>query len=750
MDAYGLIVDDKVRLQAEGFAHRRVYEMCMVFKCKTSKLVKFDELDEEGGGPLQEPTQEAAAEMAAWKKQREQIIQRLENSGLRCSRYYSRDRDDVIVKIGADGNRLRDVAARLRYKLELKPEYLSAYVEYRHDFPGRAEMNFSDRRVVSHIYKTHGNDGLPSDDAIFSALDKTLLVDHVVTSGDTDCAAVDVRQLLLDGILKAYFPLPDAPRIQELTAKPLDWVLMGESHARNVQQYFGDWICLHFCWLGFYCKWLLPVALVAFLCGLAGGTPDDRVVGTLSILLSTWALLLPLFWKRQESKLAARWGGPRAFDVDKDEFTRTEHCSDQHLTVAVAQVELYSSNPWKERAKKYAISACATASALAAALFVLTALVASARQAPRGEADFGFLFGQIFLAVVAEFMNLFLCVLARWLTDYENHLTQASHDVNLLAKVILFKFVTFYGALYYIAFAKHNGTWFGAPLTCLGDDCFVDLHYVLGAFVVVRLAMRTASELLAPGLALALRTGVIPPGQKLPGWLRGANSHITADMSNAEQHSKMAKYSSLWISDESLVMHGYVAFFAVAAPWVCAAGVLATVLENWFTMRAMTASLQRPLPRRRAHSEPWTSALEIFGLLAALTNVYLLIFVSGKYDNWTSAERLFYFVFLEHLIVFLRISAAALMPTMPRSVEVLEMKQEQIARRLLENVCGAAPGDAAAAAAAPMCPDFEVFDDDCLDDESLLEPQESLRESERSVYEGGGVMGQLALTSRSR
>ena len=35
--------------------------------------------------------------------------------------YYSRDRDEIFVRIAADPNHLRQVAEMIRYQLELKP-----------------------------------------------------------------------------------------------------------------------------------------------------------------------------------------------------------------------------------------------------------------------------------------------------------------------------------------------------------------------------------------------------------------------------------------------------------------------------------------------------------------------------------------------------------------------------------------------------------------------------------------------------
>merc|ERR1719443_116992 len=93
--------------------------------------------------------------------ERESVLKNLQNCGLHVHCFYSRDRLEIFCKIGASAQKLRNTAARMKYKLQLKPEYLSGYAEYRNDFPGSG-------RYVNHIYKTFSSDDYPSEDAIFS------------------------------------------------------------------------------------------------------------------------------------------------------------------------------------------------------------------------------------------------------------------------------------------------------------------------------------------------------------------------------------------------------------------------------------------------------------------------------------------------------------------------------------------------------------------------------------------------------
>merc|ERR1719401_2759805 len=233
---------------SEG-TRRRNYDVCMVFKCKTSKAVRYGEDERDmmlSARHLAEPTENAKAQMQLWQSWREAAMKSLIGCGLHLFSYYSRDRDTIVVKIGAGAQKLRDTAARLRYKLQLKEQFLGAYAEYRHDFPGRPENHFRDRRVVSHIYQTYGEDDFPDSDAIFRPLDKIHLINHIITSTDKDCAGVPVGQMLHEGDLMGYFPLHEAHALKELEADSMRWIWIDEDFAQKLRDYFGEKIAYYF------------------------------------------------------------------------------------------------------------------------------------------------------------------------------------------------------------------------------------------------------------------------------------------------------------------------------------------------------------------------------------------------------------------------------------------------------------------------------------------------------------------------
>merc|ERR1719482_469054 len=104
---------------------------------------------------MMDPKPDALNKMQVWKQRRESLLKQMKNCGLNLFCYYSRDRDEIFCKIGADAEKLCITAVRMKYKLQLKPEYLSAYAEYRQDFRGRSDRDGKDRRNYSQMYERH-------------------------------------------------------------------------------------------------------------------------------------------------------------------------------------------------------------------------------------------------------------------------------------------------------------------------------------------------------------------------------------------------------------------------------------------------------------------------------------------------------------------------------------------------------------------------------------------------------------------
>lgn len=677
-------------------ARRRNYDMCMIFKYKVNRHVRFVERDEEDAvlatRGLREPTPKELAKMEAWKTRREAILKTLQNCGLDLYCFYSRDRDNIIVKIGAGAQKLRDTAARMKYKLQLKAQYLSAYAEYRHDVQGRPERQFKDRRVVSHFYKTYTEDDFLDSDAIFKTIDKIHLIHHIITSTDKDCAGVNLAELMQgdfeslnnkqvkdDALLIAYFPLHENKQLDHMNNNKLNWFVMGEEHAIQLRDYFGEKVAFYFLFLGFYIKWLIPVAVLGVVLQFIDfvvQTPDNTTMVPFCILMSVWSTFMPYFWRRQEAKYAISWG---TLDlVETLEPCRPEHTGERMINPVTAQVEPHY--PFKKRIYDYIFSASIMVITLVLLVFSLGVLILC-RHLYR--ADMGILFFCLVTAAYCELANEILTKIGRVLTDRENHRTLSEHETHLLSKVMCFKFINSYAVLFYIVFMKHHGHLFGVQMDC--KDCLLDMEGQLAVFVIFRLVVSNVFEFFLPRVKLWWRSCLYNDARYLREQLKFTHLQ-SSDLSVPETQSKKERFDNFSNFDEILITHGYMSLFAMASPWICFATLISVMVEIYLDMKGLIENRQRPRPVRSKTNEPWTTALDIYGCIGAFTNGLILIFGSSEYASWTVSEKLALFIVLEHAIFAARLILRLCLPDVPKNVETLKLKQDMMVHRCLENV----------------------------------------------------------------
>jgi len=458
-------------------------------------------------------------------------------------------------------------------------------------------------------------------------------------------------------------------------------------------------------------------------------SPDNPTAIPFCLFLSVWTLFLPHFWRRQEAKYAISWG---TFDMVAElEPARPEHTGEPRINPVTAQVENYF--PWHQRMRRYMCSITVIiVTGIALGVFILTLLVF--RHFEKDTTPGGIAMWQFAIALIVEVNNYGLSRVAQRLTRDENHRTQSEHDIHLLAKVFAFKFVNSYFVLYYIAFFKtktvlppwinfiFRGTEEPVQEQCIKGrfsghhDCLLDLQLALAMFMIVRLLVQNFSEFLCPKLKTKFRSG----RTEFMNWWRNLLNPVDrleqADMSQAEQEAKREPYDPFTDFDETLVTHGYATLFAVTSPWVTFATLIWIMVETLLDVKNLTENTQRPLPLKMRSNEPWDTAFDIYGVLAAITNLLLLIFASKQYSDWSFTIKLCLFIVFFHAIVLAKIVLMALFPVVPRSVNLLNLKQANMVHRCLENI-KVEPQQDFSLFRQHGADNFEIMEQDVFDDE---------------------------------
>jgi hypothetical protein len=704
-------------------------DMCLVFPYKTSAIVKYGDaqtFEEEGYRGLKPPTEQERHKMDMWTMKRQGVITALSDCGLILMLYYSRDRDEIFVKVSVEDGHLRQVAEMKRHKLELKEEYLSAFAEYKDDYFGQRDLNFSDRLMVSHLYKAHvditqddAGEAYPRPIAIFRTTDRIQMIRHIITAADHHCAGVDVGQMLHDGDLKGFFALHENKKLLDLDK---DWFkcFVWGTNIYKVRDYFGEQVAMYFLFMSHFIKWLILPSICGtaiYFFGVIWGTPDNATALMVCIGMSFWYIFFVHFWRRNQATHAVKWGclsiGPTL------EPTRPGFIGTSRINPVTGRIDRYY--PWSERIFKVVFSYTVLLMSIICLTMIIGALFFLRRIFHKHGGRIWFM---VINAVVVEILNNVFTYVARKLTEYENHRSYSEHANHMLAKSIIFKFINCYISLYYIAFFKQHSYLMGMPMQCMynarleQNDCLKDLGWQLAIFIVIRLTLQNCIEIGMPYFLMMYRRIMEGKQFQVHTGLFSNPLTVMADMSSGEKQAKKEDYDLYEDMDEILILYGYSTLFIVAAPWVPMLCLLSCIVECFLDQKKLILLYRRPIPQPVANNEPWDTAFDVFGFLAVLTNSAVIIFAGHTFDKWSHSQKIVLFLTIEFTTILLRMFISVILPAVPRRVRLLQLQQDVMVHRHLD--LGGEEDDHETRASAMRTtaqPPPYVFDRDQEDDE---------------------------------
>jgi len=665
-------------------------DMVLVFPYKTSAQVRWGPAaEEEQYRGLTPPTDKQRHKMETWETKRQGVITALSDCGLILVLHYSRDRDEIFVKISCEDRHVRQVAEMKRHKLELKDEYLSAFAEYKDDYAGQRELNYSDRIVVSHLYKAHVDptdedcgEAYPRPSAIFRTSDRVNIINYIIRQADHNCAGIDVGQMMHDGDLLHFFPLHENRRLVDMDRDWFNCFVWG-TNIHKVRDYYGERIALYFLFMSHLIKWLVFPSIFCTALWVAGvfyGTPDNYSAMLICIGISLWSVFFIQFWRRTQNSHLIKWG--MAGMSQSLEPTRPGFTGTSRINPVTGRIDRYY--PWSERIFKVIFSYTVLTISILALSFFICCLFFLRHVFHEHN---GRLWFMVLNAIVVEILNHAFTYVAKRLTDSENHRSYSEHASHLLAKTVIFKFINSYISLYYIAFFKEHSQLFGMPMTCMYNarlqqsDCLRDLGWQLAVFVIVRLTLQNMVELGWPYFSMWWRR--MTEGRSFHTGLFSNPMTIMPDMSSAEKQAKKDDYDLFEDMDEILILYGYSTLFVVACPWVPMLCLFSCILECFLDQKKLILLFRRPMPQPALNNEPWDTAFDVFGMLAVLTNSAVIIFSGHTFEQWSHVGKIALFLLVEIGTIVLRVVVSLIFPAVPRRVKLLQLQQKVMVHRHL-------------------------------------------------------------------
>eukprot|EP00051_Salpingoeca_urceolata_P006617 m.87502 g.87502 ORF g.87502 m.87502 type:complete len:974 (-) comp14910_c1_seq2:66-2987(-) len=593
---------------------------------------------------------------------------------------------------------------------------------------------------------------------------------------------------------------PDGERCQlyESWAKWGNW--WKPQPLERVRKYFGEKVAYYFAFLGFYTTMLAIPGLIGLfifiyglgtyedqqdakdvcssnlvMCGICstcdkwdlsavcttyklGYVFDNAATVFFALFMAFWGTFLFEFWLRRQNQLAYDW--------DVMSFHETEPQRPQFRSKSLrphpvtGRLQRHESKT--VRIRRYFASIGTIVLMLALVIMSVIGIIVFrlAVQAALFEKTSGAVqrsSGAI-TSILAALLSLVMIIfwtqvytrIAHTLTDWENHETQSSYDHQLSLKMFLFQFVNFYSTLFYIAFFK--GQFTGIPgdynkLFGLRQDdcpeygCLFELTIQLAIIMVGKQTINNFQELVLPAvMSFFKRRGALKEAQD------AENEH--KEFSPWESQSHLVPYPAMGQFTEYLelvVQFGFVTLFVAAFPLAPLFAFLNNVLEVRVDSKKLVRNMQRPFANRAEGIGIWLPVLRIIGLLAVVTNGFVIGFTSsfipklvysdknGGLDGYITTAyplspavtgnaneiachyrgfrdgngdktilhfeimmaRLAFVLVFEHFVFFVKFLVAYVIPDVPQSI-VLEIKREEYQAKIAfeKALYGDADGDA--------------------------------------------------------
>jgi hypothetical protein len=708
-------MEPMIGLHAEHRQTYRLYDVCIVFPYKVHALIRYG--DTEDNTTLPEPTKSELDTMKRWEEERDKCLTSLKTAGLMVSAFYSRDRDEVFVKIGVDGTKLAELAEQSRYPLQMREQYHGAYADFRRDTPGTKDAGFRDRKVMSSLYAQHPPpDAYEDHTTIFRSVDRIRLIDYCIRSNDKGCAGIELGELQYNGYIKQYFPLTEPHQVRELEEFSVEAFIIG-TQIDKVRDYCGEKVAFYFQWQAFLNSWLIVGCLFSVLLpllpDLIDQTPNNKVTPWFCVVVVFWLCAFITAWKRKTVNCALRWGTLQK--AEEVEFARPEFHGTKMVSSLTGRPEIQY--PFKERLFKMIQSYAVLAVVMAIMFFGILFIFAVRHMFHSSFPFWGRVIFMFVLAVVVEVANLIFVKLAMRLNNRENWRTDREYETNLLAKTFCFKAMTTYGPLIYILFFKQNSHLFYFVQTdCMGGDCMVDMSCQLAMFFFVKLVFGNFVEWVWP----ILYTAWISYREHRDLRALSSAGRQVIDMSSAERQAKRDKFDMFENMDEVVCNYGLTVIFWVACPWAPFAMLGSNIIECWGDANKMLRGCKRPFPTRSKDNEPWDTVFTLVTHIAVITNIATVVFADTALQL-TMPEKILGFFLLQHVYFLIQIALSTAFPSMPETVKNLVLKQNIIVKKATEGTMDEAAFTTPLGTVGSMEMTDQVLDrDDDDEDEGLV------------------------------
>ncbi|KAM4734714.1 anoctamin-3 isoform 2-T2 [Anableps anableps] len=470
-----------------------------------------------------------------------------------------------------------------------------------------------------------------------------------------------------------------------------------------IRRYFGEKIGLYFAWLGWYTGMLIPAAFVGvfvFLYGLftmdssqvskeiceanttimcpmceetcKPWTLSDSCVfakvtrlfdngGTVffAIFMAIWATVFLEFWKRRRAELTYDWD---LIDWEEEEEElrpqfEAKYSRVERVNPISGKPEPFQ--PFSDKLSRLMVSVSGIFFMISLVLTAVFAVVVFRLIAMEKFASFNWDFvqknwqfatsgtGVCINFMIIMSLNVVYEKVAYLLTNLEHPRTESEWENSFALKMFLFQFVNLNSSTFYIAFFL--GRFAGRPGSynklfnrwrleeCHPSGCLIDLCLQMGVIMFFKQIWNNFMELGYPLLQ--------------NWWSRRKMKKGGGGGQNVENKTQLPQWDKDWnlqpmnahgLVDEYLEMvlqFGFTTIFVAAFPLAPLLALLNNIIEIRLDAYKFVTQWRRPMPARATDIGIWHGILEGIGVLAVITNAFVIAITSDYIPRFVYAFK---------------------------------------------------------------------------------------------------------------
>ncbi|XP_067902590.1 anoctamin-3 isoform X2 [Heterodontus francisci] len=466
-----------------------------------------------------------------------------------------------------------------------------------------------------------------------------------------------------------------------------------------IRRYFGEKIGLYFAWLGWYTGMLIPAALVGLFVFLYGlfttessqvreicEANDTRMCpmcerncsywilnescvyaklthlfdngGTVffAIFMAIWATVFLEFWKRRRAVLTYDWD---LIDWEEEEEElrpqfEAKYSKKERVNPITGKPEPFQ--PFVDKLSRLLVSVSGIFFMILLVLAAVFGVVVYRLVTMEIFATFQWEFvkknwqfatagtGVCINFIIIMSLNVVYEKVAYLLTNWEHPRTESEWENSFALKMFLFQFVNLNSSIFYIAFFL--GRFAGRPGAyaklfqrwrleeCHPSGCLIDLCMQMGIIMVLKQMWNNFMELGYPLLQnWWSRRKVKKAGHSvenkvyLPQWENDWN------LQPMNIHGLIDEYL------EMVLQFGFTTIFVAAFPLAPLLALLNNIIEIRLDAYKFVTQWRRPLPARATDIGIWYGILEGIGILAVITNAFVIAITSDYIPRFVYAFK---------------------------------------------------------------------------------------------------------------